>query len=217
MPYTTEAAGEGISFHEKDESEDRDHQGELDEEEQERFLLAVDVAGDALARILGGSLEALELRDAAIGATEAYLRDLISIVKKDSHCNTLVLAHWPTGDTSIPCADQDTPSNQQTDDHGTAQAAGGTDQGTASSSLKRSRPAGDGDGDGSSNDRDRNEKRRAGVEPTPKGEGLANKILYSCPFRKLSPPTFHVRGHPKCANQPWKGMTDLKSVYPVYL
>jgi len=188
---------------------DQDRQDEVDEEEQERVLLAIDVAGDALARVLGGSLEALELRDAAIGATEAYLQDLINIVKKDSHCSTLVLAHWTIGDSPIPCADQDTPSDQQ-HCQGAAQWVGGPGRSAASGTLKRSRPAGD--EDGGDNERGPNEKRRVGDEHTTKAEGLANKTLYSCPFRKLSPPTFHVRGHPKCANQPWKGMTELKSV-----
>ncbi|KAK0750202.1 hypothetical protein B0T18DRAFT_123501 [Schizothecium vesticola] len=112
-------------------------------------------------------------------------------------------------DATSPPTDQESPCGQQYPSPQDGSGVGASHSNTSSSqSLKRpSRPNND-DNDEDQGKEIRKGKRRVG--PTGSREPF-DSVLYSCPFRKLDPTTINVRDHDKCANNPWKGISNLKS------
>ncbi|KAK0622404.1 hypothetical protein B0T14DRAFT_513815 [Immersiella caudata] len=169
-----------------------------------RLFIAVEVADCALRKLLGVTFKALELQDTIVAITETYLLDLVDFVKKDSHCGASVAAQDPGDSPSTG-----SPSGQQRTDDG--EGRGFRAKTVFVSRLpKRTRLLDDDEIDDDRGEDGGRDKRRATSTRAAKGSADTDTTPYSCPFRKMSPTLFHVRDHPKCANQPWIGMTNLK-------
>lgn len=114
--------------------------------------------------------------------------------------------------SSTPCTDQEPPSAQQSSYSGGANF----NNSFASRPQKRVLRSTDDGNDENMDEQNRKDKRRARST----GRGIresADRTPYSCPFRKRDPTTFHVRDYVRCANQPWIGMANLKSVFSVII